>query len=338
MPRWPALALSLILCSFTAPGALASGGAAAASLAPPAPTSSLDALRDTQQRVQKLIADNAPATVCLLIGGATGSGVIVDEDGLILTAAHVSGRPGRQVVVLFPDGSRAQGKTLGQNTRQDAGMAQITDDPPDDGWPHAELADDDTLETQQYIVALGHPGGYDQARPFVARLGRVQSLGWGGITSSCILIAGDSGGPLFDLDGKLVGIHSRIGLSTAQNVHVPVKTFRDGWDRMVANEVWNQWRLPADPDAPFLGVAGRNTRRGVQVMTVVPGSAAAEAGVQLNDVITAIDGRPIEDQAQLIDHVNELKIGQSVDVLVLRDERPQTLKVTITKREDADAQ
>ncbi|NBC11557.1 MAG: PDZ domain-containing protein [Planctomycetes bacterium] len=301
------------------------------------PAASLDELRDVQTRTRAVIADHAEATVCLLIGGATGSGVIVSDDGLVLTAAHVSGRPGRPVTLIFPDGSRVTGKTLGHNVRQDAGMVQITDDAPEGGWPFVELAEDDTLVNDAYVIALGHPGGFEAERPYVARLGQVKSLGWGGITSSCTLIGGDSGGPLFDLDGKLVGIHSRIGLSTEQNVHVPVRVFREGWDRMLANEVWNRWRLPANPDAPFLGVAGRNARRGVEVVSVVPGSAAEEAGIRVNDVITAIDGRPIETQPQLVERVGKLKVGQTVRIVILRDDRPRTLEATITKRSDADA-
>ncbi len=307
-------------------------------LTPAATGSSLDELRDIQTRTQAVIADHADATVCLLIGGATGSGVIVSADGLVLTAAHVSGRPGRPVTLIFPDGSRATGKTLGHNVRQDAGMVQLIDEAPEEGWPFVELAEDDTLVDHDYVIAIGHPGGYEAQRPFVARLGRVKSLGWGGITSSCTLIGGDSGGPLFNLDGKLVGIHSRIGLSTEQNVHVPIRVFREGWDRMKDNEVWNQWRLPGNPDAPFLGVAGRDSRRGVQVLSVVPGSAAEQAGIQINDVITAIDGRPIETQAQLIDRVGKLKVGQAIDIVILRDDRPQTLRATIEKRSDADAE
>jgi len=330
MRRRLALILALALTS-AAPGSTA-------------PDASLDQLRDIQTRTQAVIADHADATVCLLIGGATGSGVIVSADGLVLTAAHVSGRPGRPVTIIFTDGSRATGKTLGHNVRQDAGMVKITDEPPppegggEGGWPFVELAEDDTLVHDAYVIALGHPGGYESERPYVARLGRVKSLGWGGITSSCTLIGGDSGGPLFDLDGKLVGIHSRIGLSTEQNVHVPVRVFREGWDRMKANEVWNRWRLPANPDAPFLGVAGRNVRRGVEVVSVVPGSAAEEAGLRVNDVITAIDGRPIETQAQLVERVGGLKVGQTVRLVILRDDRPQTLEATITKRSDADAE
>jgi len=170
-------------------------------------------------------------------------------------------------------------------------------------------------------------------RPIVARLGRGQAIGWGGVVSDCTLLGGDSGGPLFNLTGQLVGIHSRIGLSTAQNVHVPVGVFIDGRQRMTRGEQFNHWVTPAaNADAPFLGVARRNHSRGVEVLSVVPGSAAEEAGVQAGDVITAIDGRPVEDYAQLIERVGALKVGQLVKLVVVRDGRSKTLKATLHRR------
>ncbi len=309
--------------------------------APPAASpskSALDELREIEDKVQRVVERAAPVTVCLVIGGATGSGIIVDDKGTILTAGHVSGQPGRPVTIIFPDGKRAKGTTLGQNAREDGGMVRITDKAPDGGWPHIPLAQDDSLAKMDWVVALGHPGGFEADRPIVARLGRVQSLGWQGITTDCTLLGGDSGGPLFDLEGRVVAIHSRIGLSTTQNIHVPASVYREGWTRFAAGELWNQWMIPnADPDAPFLGVAGRDHRRGVEVLSVVDGSPAAAAGLQAHDVITAIDGRPIENYNQLIETIATLKAGQKVRIVLLRDGRSRKIDATIQRRGGDDA-
>src|SRR5207237_1038368 len=82
------------------------------------------------------------------------------------------------------------------------------------------------------------PGGYQEKRTPVLRLGRVLNASEKSVTTDCTLVGGDSGGPLFDLDGKVIGIHSRIGPSIAFNVHVPVSTYADTWERLAASETW----------------------------------------------------------------------------------------------------
>lgn len=302
----------------------------AASLRDPA---SVEDLRLIEARVRQVVADRTGVTVCVRIGGASGSGVVVDPEGTVLTAAHVSGRPGRKVTVIFPDGSRREGRTLGHDARQDAGMIRITDPAPEGGWPWVPLAEVEPLVVGDWVVAMGHPGGFDRQRPMVARLGRVQKVGFGGVVTDCTLLGGDSGGPLFDLDGRLVAIHSRIGLSTRQNMHAPVSVFVAGRQRMAAGEVWNQWELPAgDVDAPLLGVAGRDHVRGVEVMSVVAGSAAEAAGIAVGDVITGIDGRPVADEAALVRRIATLKVGQSVRVALWRADGTRVVDAMLGSR------
>lgn len=299
-------------------------------------------LLQLEAAVQAVVDRAAPMTVAVQVGAATGSGVVVSGDGVILTAGHVSGRPGRSVTVIFPDGTRARGRTLGSNIGLDCGMMRITDDPPEGGWPHAEIAEAGSLSRGDWVVALGHPGGFSRDRPYVARLGQIRRARASSIISDCTLIGGDSGGPLFDLAGHVVGIHSRIGISTAQNVHVPIAVYHDSWTRLADGEQWGDWRgrrrQPVDPDAPFLGIAGRDHRRGVEITRVVPGSAAEKAGLLGNDVVTAIDGRPVEDYTQLIGLLRESKVDQTIRIVILRDAQPMTLQATLTRRGDVTPQ
>src|SRR3954466_942030 len=111
------------------------------------------------------------------------------------------------------------------------------------------------LHKAQWCIALGHPGGFKLGRTAPLRLGRILDLRGTFITTDCTLVGGDSGGPLFDLDGKVIGIHSRIGASTLANIHVPVDTYTETWDRLAAAEAWGD-RFAFGPRGPLLGVVG----------------------------------------------------------------------------------
>ena len=130
----------------------------------------------------------------------------------------------------------------------DAGMIQITSPRRKDArgrkkpWPYVKIGESTTLKAGHWCLALGHPGGYQLDRLPVLRLGRILAARANLLVSDCTLVGGDSGGPLIDLDGKVIGIHSRIGGSLTANVHVPIEQFRQGWKRMAKAEVWGAFR------------------------------------------------------------------------------------------------
>ena len=165
-------------------------------------------LRDIQNHVQKLAARAVPLTVGLRVGTAQGSGVIISKDGYILTAAHVSGKADQIAEIVLHDGRKLKGKTLGANQALDSGLIKISDPGP---WEHADMAQCTDLRQGNWCLALGHPLGYQEGRPPVARLGRILEVERSFIRTDCPLVGGDSGGPLFDMNGLVIGIHSRIG-------------------------------------------------------------------------------------------------------------------------------
>src|SRR6266568_4225222 len=148
-------------------------------------------LKELQLRVQDVYKKVTPAVVGIQIGGASGSGVIVTEDGSVLTAGHVSGQPDSDCFVIFPDGKRLKAKSLGQNKGIDSGMIKITES---GKYPHVELGDSKTLQKGQWVVSLGHPGGFVPGRSPVLRLGRVINATDSLIQTDCTLVGGDSGG------------------------------------------------------------------------------------------------------------------------------------------------
>jgi serine protease Do len=192
-------------------------------------------LRALEKQVQAVIARVQPATVGVIIGAAQGSGVIV-KDGYVLTAGHVSGKPGRTAIIRLADGRKLKGKTLGNNAGIDSGLIKIDEA---GTYPTVEMGKSADLKKGQWVVSIGHPGGFRPNRPPVVRLGRVQSATPTAIITDCALVGGDSGGPLFDLEhGKVIGIHSRIGLFISQNFHVPMDTYVTTWEKLAKGESW----------------------------------------------------------------------------------------------------
>lgn len=201
-----------------------------------APAESVQDLRAIEQHVGKVLQKVMPSIVGLRIGAGQGSGVIIKSDGTILTAGHVSGKPDQSAAVILPDGKILKGKTLGQFKSIDSGMAKISEG---DNYPAVEMGDSAGLKPGQWVIAIGHPGGFRKNRTPVVRVGRVLVANAFLIRTDCVLVGGDSGGPLFDMQGRVVGIHSRIGgAAITENVHVPVNTFRETWDKLAAGESW----------------------------------------------------------------------------------------------------
>jgi serine protease Do len=197
--------------------------------AKPTPDSIAD-LRSIQIRVKELVRRVTPAVVDVEIGGGTGSGVIITEDGLVLTAGHVCGESGRAVRMTFSDGRKAKGKTIGASHDSDCGLIRITDRGP---WPHVAVGDLEQARVGDWVLALGHPGGFDPRRSLVVRLGRIIRLEDGNLQTDCTISPGDSGGPLLDMFGRVIGIHSAISSSLTANYHVPITDFFQTWNQMV---------------------------------------------------------------------------------------------------------
>ena len=288
----------------------------------------VDDLKVMQEHIQALAKKSLDVTVALAIGRSTqGSGVIVSEDGYVLTAAHVAGRPNRRVAVFLPDGRIVQGYTLGIFKSVDAGLVKIGN-PNDEGdakvkWPFAEMADSRKAALGQWCLATGHPGGFQPERKPVVRVGRLIHKYKDVLTTDCTLISGDSGGPLFDLEGKVIGIHSRIGFELRHNVHVPVHLYKDNWQRLIDAEAWG-----TSPASPFIGVSGPANKNKTQVNEVKPGGPAAKAGIEVGDIIIKFGDDQVTDFDSLIALVGLRRPGEEVAVTVLR--RKKKVVVTLT--------
>jgi serine protease Do len=185
------------------------------------------------------------------------------------------------------------------------------------------------LNIGQWCLATGHPGGFERGRPPVLRLGRVLAIDENSaITTDCTLIGGDSGGPLFDVEGNVIGIHSRIGGPLNVNLHVPINTYREEWTRLAAGEEWGH--LPGM--APFIGVQGEAEAEDAVIVQVMPEGPAAQAGVKPGDVIVRFDGKPIGNFESLKQLVAEEQPGETVVIQVRRGDQVLSLRLVIGNR------
>ena len=259
-------------------------------------------------------------TVNLQHGSTQGSGVIITSDGFILTAAHVAGRPNQRINIILHDGTRIEGLTMGVNRNMDAGLVKITKPVRDvaiNPWPHASIGISEGLMQGQWCLATGHPGGWTPDRPAVLRVGRLLRLLPSTIITDCALIGGDSGGPLFNLNGELIGIHSRIGVDVDDNMHVPIDVFAKSWSRLVKMEAWGS--LPGfKPAIGVRGATGPESEKECKIARVEEDGPAAKAGIQTGDVILKFDGLLIQNFDQLIEAVDSVTPGEQVTVEILR--------------------
>lgn len=220
------------------PGALRS---VPAGFTRPAPTSLAD-LRGMEKHIKNLISRTSASVVGLDVGSSEGSGVVISPEGLVLTAGHVIRRPGRDVTITFPDGKTARGRTLGALDNPDCGLLRISDPGP---WPYTEIAGPRQASPGDWVIALGHPGGFEAERPIVARFGRVVEVSNRAVRTECTIITGDSGGPLLDMHGRVLGIHSYISAGFDDNYHIPITKFIESWSKLAGSDS----RPPASTDA-----------------------------------------------------------------------------------------
>lgn len=168
---------------------------------------------------------NVDSTNGKAVGGYF-SGVVVDADGHILTAAHAV-IPNNIYLVTFPDGHQFKAKGLGVIHSIDAAMIVITEK---GKWPFAKMGWSSILEPNVPCLSIAYPGSFTSTKPTI-RLGYIAELKHqsGFMRTTCLMEPGDSGGPLFDLQGRVIGIHSRVSVYLDENMEVPIDNFRKYW-------------------------------------------------------------------------------------------------------------
>lgn len=271
-------------------------------------------------------------------GDASGSGVIVSSDGYVMTNDHVVAGSDR-VTVRLQDGREFIGKVF-RDPKSDLALIKIDAV----GLPYAEFADSDNVKIGQWAIAFGSPFGLSDTMTVgvVSSTKRSEQIGVGTdgrlypslIQTDASINPGNSGGPLVDIYGRVMGINVAIESPSGGNVGIGFAIPANQ-----ARYIMEQLRTKGTVTRGYLGFVPSSldyekqqrygVKQGALVTTVVAGKPAALAGIEVEDVITKFDGKPVADEAGLRDLVARTAPGSKVDVVVKRNGQDKTLNVTV---------
>jgi serine protease Do len=268
---------------------------------------------------------------------ATGSGVIVDAaQGYVLTNAHVV-ENGNSIEVTTKDNRRLKARLVGRDPETDIAVLQV----PGGSLTAVPMGDSDHLQVGDFVLAVGNPFGLGQTvtSGIVSALGRT-GLGIEGyedfIQTDASINPGNSGGPLVDLQGRIVGINTAILAPSGGNVGigfaVPINIARQVMDQLISGGEIKRGRIGVaiqDLTPDIAQALGTTHTQGAVIARVVPGSAAERAGLRTNDLVVAVNGVPIRNGAELKNHVVVARIGDAVDLTVVRGGSERTVAVRI---------
>lgn len=306
--------------------------AASPGIAPstPGPTTPL-LLGSDDEPVAAVAKALGPSVVVIKNTEGLGSGVVYDSSGLVMTNAHVVGSA-KTVKVTFGDGNVLDGKVLGADPSNDIAVVQVA---PSGEVPAARLATA-AAQVGQLAVAVGSPFGLDHTvtagvvsainRPVDNSDGIVASM----IQTDAPINPGNSGGALANRHGEVIGINTMIYSQNGENngigFAIPIDKAKSTADKIVHGD---------SLDRAYLGVSSKATtdgQPGAVIQKVDAGSAAEQAGVQTDDVVTAVDGTTIKESGDLAAVIGTHSPGETVTLTVQRDGAEQKLGATLGKK------
>ena len=266
--------------------------------------------------------------------GATGSGFVIDEEGRIVTNQHVVGGA-ETVTVVFANGDEAEARVVGGDPSTDIALLQLEDY--DGDLTPIPLGSSESLEIGDTVVAIGSPFGLEGT----LTAGIVSALDRqirapndftidGAIQTDAALNSGNSGGPLLDSQGRVVGVNSQIQSESGGNVGigyaVPIET---------AREIVDELREDGEVEHAYLGVTltePEEGEEGVRLAEIIPGGPADDAGLEVGDVVVEIGGEPAETVDEVRGAVDAQQPGDELEVEVRRGDDTETVTVELGER------
>ncbi|AXI56820.1 serine protease [Sulfitobacter sp. JL08] len=273
---------------------------------------------------------------------ALGSGFVISEDGYVVTNNHVI-EGADEILIEFFSGQELKATLIGTDPNTDIALLKVEADEP---LPFVSFGDSDLARVGDWVIAMGNPlgQGFSVSAGIVSARNRALSGTYDDyIQTDAAINRGNSGGPLFNMDGDVIGVNTAIlspnggsigiGFSMASNVVTRVvdqlKEFgetRRGWLGVRIQDV-------TDDVAEAMGME----KASGALVTDVPEGPAKEAGMLAGDVIINFDGDDVADTRALVRRVGNTAIGKAVRVVVFRDGKTQTLLVTLGRREEAES-
>ena len=269
-----------------------------------------------------------------------GSGFIVEEDGLIITNHHVI-ESADEIIVRLSDRREFVAELVGSDAETDVAVLRIDAD----DLPTLEYGDSSTLRPGEWVIAIGSPFQFEQSvtAGIVSAKGRTQGQQQyvPFIQSDVAINRGNSGGPLIDSNGRVVGINSWILSSSGGNIglsfSIPIETATSTIDQLLEFGRVSRGYLGVgiqSVDRQRADALGLDRPVGALVNSVEPDSAADRAGIEVGDVILEVDGRPIEVFSDLPPIVGSIRPGREIDLTISRWGETQEISVTLDERDE----
>jgi len=276
-----------------------------------------------------------------------GSGFFISHDGEILTNAHViegiNGSENPKIVVKTIDGRRYPAVVLGKDKAIDVAMIKIDIQ----HAPFVKLGDSDSIKVGEWVVAIGNPLGLEHTvtQGIISAKGRTSNmmgaednLVAGFLQTDAAINRGNSGGPLFNLNGEVIGINAAIR-ADGQNIGfaVPITPVKNILQELRTGKPLSRGWLGVstqDLDQDFQD--SLNINEGALVQSVAKSSPAEKVGIKRLDVIVSVDGKPIKSSSDLVDTIASRREGNVVKLELIRNGRKQTLSVTLGDRKNLD--
>ncbi|MEL6586160.1 MAG: Do family serine endopeptidase [Pseudomonadota bacterium] len=274
-------------------------------------------------------------------GSALGSGFVISEDGYIVTNNHVI-ENADEILIEFFSGKELPAELIGTDPNTDIALLKVDADDP---LPFVPFGDSDVMRTGDWVMAMGNPlgQGFSVSAGIVsARERELQGAYDDYIQTDAAINRGNSGGPLFNLDGDVIGVNTAIlspnggsiGIGFAMSSNVVTRVVDQLQQFGETRRGWLGVRIQ-DVDPELAEALGLESARGALV-TDVPDGPARDAGIEARDVILTFDGVDIDDTRQLVRTVGNAPVDSAVRVVVFRDGDTQTLLVTLGRREEAE--
>ena len=273
---------------------------------------------------------------------ALGSGFVISEDGFVVTNNHVI-EGADEILIEFFDGEELVATVVGTDKNTDIALLKVETDTP---LPFVSFGDSDTAKVGDWVIAMGNPlgQGFSVSVGIVSARNRALSGNYDDyIQTDAAINRGNSGGPLFDMDGAVVGVNTAILSPNGGSIGIGFSMASN-----VVTRVIDQLKEYGETRRGWLGVRIQDVTEDVAeamglekasgaLITDVPDGPAKEAGLLAGDVILSFDGVEVDDTRALVRQVGNTTVGKAVRVLVYRDDGTQTILVTLGRREEADA-
>lgn len=271
----------------------------------------------------------------------SGSGVIFDARGYIVTNYHVIQNTD-QIVVTLPDGKQVPGRVVGVDERTDLAVVKVDAR----NLPVARFGNSDQVRVGELAVAIGNPLGAEFARTVTAgvisAVNRSVSVDaqqqFRLLQTDAAISPGNSGGALVNSRGEVIGINSvKIVAEEVEglNFAIPINTVKPIVESIITRgKVVRPWLgviVRGDVDPEMARQFGLPVDYGVVIEAADPGAPAAKAGLQGNDIIIALDNQPVKDYPALREALEKKKIGDQVEVTVIRDKQKRKFNLTLAE-------